>query len=367
MRLFRRKKRMPASLRFRGVSRSWPWSAAALVLLGVALVYIFPATAGDVYRWRDKSGVLHFSDTPPASGKAELISSSPPVEPPPPIKPSPAALAHPSLKPTQALAGGVFWRIDNGRSAPSFLLGTIHSADPRVLRWPSAIDDALQQSTSFVLEMELKADSFLTIGSAMMMTDGRDLADLLGPSDYQRLVEAMAEQPFPEAILRKMKPWVVLALLNQPKSGKGEFMDMRLYRQAISQGKAVIGLETAEEQLAVFDGLPIEDQVTLLRSTLKHLEDLPRMLDQMVDTYLAGDLDAIADLAQSFMTQDGTDLERRFLLRLNDERNTRMVKRMTPRIEQGGAFIAVGALHLTGPAGIIRQLRELGFRLTPVE
>jgi len=217
------------------------------------------------------------------------------------------------------------------------------------------------------MEMELKADSFMKIGSAMMFTDGQDLADLLGPSDYQRLVSAMTSQPLPEAVLRKMKPWVVLALLNQPPSGKGEFMDLRLYRQAVAMGKAVYGLETAEEQLAVFDGMSIEDQVTLLRATLNHLEDIPRMLAQLVDTYLAGDLDAIADLAQSFMTQDGTELEQRFLRRLNDERNIRMVQRMTPRIEQGGAFIAVGALHLTGPAGIIRQLTERGFRLTPVE
>ena len=91
------------------------------------------------------------------------------------------------------------------------------------------------------------------------------------------------------------------------------------------------------------------------------------MLDQLVDTYLAGDLEAIADLAQSFMKQNGNDLEERFLLRLNDERNNRMVQRMIPRIERGGAFIAVGALHLTGPAGILRQLAERGFRLTPVE
>ena len=340
---------------------AWFPGAANLALLMVATLFILPATAGDIYRWRDDSGILHFSDSPPASGKADLISTSPETGP------SPAIVSQPAPNQTDSLAGGVFWRIDNGLSAPSFLLGTIHSADPRVLQWPSAIDDALQQASSFVLEMELKADSFFKIGSTMMFTDGHDLADLLGPSDYRRLVAAMASQPFPEAILRKMKPWVLLAMLNQPKSRQGEFMDLRLYRRAISQGKAVFGLETAEEQLAVFDGLAMEDQVALLRSTLNHLGDLPRMADQMVDTYLTGNLEAIADLTQSFLKQDGTDLEQRFLLRLNDERNTRMVQRMMPRIEQGGAFIAVGALHLTGPAGIIRQLAERGLRLTPVD
>jgi uncharacterized protein YbaP (TraB family) len=316
----------------------------------LAILYILPATAGDIYRWRDEGGVLHFSDSPPASGNADLISSSQTTDPPQ------TAISLSATKPADSLTGGVFWRIDNGMSAPSFLLGTIHSADPRVLQWPSEIDEALQQASSFVMEMELNTDSFFKIGSAMMFTDGHDLADLLGPSDYRRLVAAMASQPLPEAILRKMKPWVLLAMLNQPKSGQGEFMDLRLYRQAIAQGKAVFGLETAEEQLAVFDGLSMDDQVDLLRSALNHLGELPRMLDQLVDTYLVGDLEAIAALAQSFMKQDGTDLEERFLLRLNDERNNRMVQRMIPRIEQGGAFIAVGALHLTGPAGILRQL-----------
>jgi uncharacterized protein len=344
------------------LSHSWPSEmAAGLVFVTLAILYILPATAGDIYRWRDEGGVLHFSDAPPVSGNADLISSSQTTDPPQ------AAISRPATYPAESLTGGVFWRIDNGISAPSFLLGTIHSADPRVLQWPSEIDEALQQASSFVMEMELDTDSFFKIGSAMMFTDGQDLADLLGPSDYRRLVAAMASQPLPEAILRKMKPWVLLAMLNQPKSGQGEFMDLRLYRQAMAQGKAVFGLETAEEQLAVFDGLSMDDQVDLLRSTLNHLGELPRMLDQLVDTYLVGDLEAIAALSQSFMKQDGTDLEERFLLRLNDERNNRMVQRMIPRIEQGGAFIAVGALHLTGPAGILRQLEARGFRLSPVD
>lgn len=362
MPFLRRKYGKSNPLRFRWrLSRSWFPGTAGLVLLILAILYILPATAGDIYRWRDEDGVLHFADSPPASGNADLISSSQTTDP------SHTAISRPATNPVDSLTGGVFWRIDNGISAPSFLLGTIHSADPRVLRWPSEIDEALQEANSFVLEMELKAESFFKIGGAMMFTDGHDLADLLGPTDYRRLVAAMASQPFPEAILRKMKPWVLMAMLNQPKSGQREFMDLRLYRQAIAQGKAVFGLETAEEQLAVFDGLSIEDQVDLLRSTLNHLGELPQMLDQLVDTYLAGDLEAIAHLAQSFMKQNGNDLEERFLLRLNDERNNRMVQRMIPRIERGGAFIAVGALHLTGPAGILRQLAERGFRLTPVE
>jgi uncharacterized protein YbaP (TraB family) len=332
-----------------------------LVILVAVMMGRLPASAEEIYRWQDAAGVRHFSDRPPATGSFEVISSSPVVDTPP------AAALPLETSPLAPVSGGVFWRIENGRSPPSYLLGTIHSADPRVLQWPAVIDDALQQASIFVMEMTLEANTFFTLGSAMMFSDDRDLADLLGPSDYQRLVDAMAAQPFPEAILRRMKPWVLMALLSQPNTGQGAFMDLRLYRQAVSQGKQVFGLESAEEQLAVFDGLPMDDQVTMLRSTLNQVEDLPRMIDQLTDTYLAGDLQAIADLARSYMQGEGTDLEQRIFRRLNDERNARMVQRMVPQVERGGAFIAVGALHLAGPTGIIQQLGERGFRLLPVQ
>jgi uncharacterized protein YbaP (TraB family) len=334
--------------------------AAGICLLAIWVCGLPRAAADEIYRWRDAGGVLHFSDAPPLSGEAVRISPEGPAELPPA-----GAASSPRPSPAGAPAG-VFWRIDKGLTPPSFLLGTIHSADPRVLHWPAAVDDALGQARCLILEISLDPDNFLKLGRAMMFTDDQDIADLLGPADYRRLVAAMAAQPVPETLLRKMKPWVLMALLGQPRNGSGEFMDLRLYRRAMAAGKTVIGLETIEEQLDVFDGLPLDDQVRLLRSTLDQVEDVPHLLAQMIDTYLDGDLDAIAALAASTSNKDAGDLERRLFERLNDARNNRMVERMMPRIEQGGAFIAVGALHLAGPHGIIRQLAARGCRMTPV-
>jgi len=331
-----------------------------LVCLLVVMLALPWAVADDIYRWRDANGVLHFSDRPPVSGVADLFS---------PAQDSDAertAATPPMPETAEALPNGVLWRIDNGRSVPSFLLGTIHSSDPRVLQWPSTVDNALQQTRCLVMEMTLEADSFLKLGNAMLFADGHDIAELLGTTDYRRLQAAMAEQPLPEAILRKMKPWVLMALLSQPKGASGEFMDMRLYRLALADGKDVFGLETADEQLAVFEDMALDDQVALLKATLDQAEDLPRMAAQLVDTYLTGDLTAIAALADAYMNGSGSTLEVRFMRRLNDERNARMMERMIPRIEEGDAFIAVGALHLAGTTGLIQQLAMRGYRLTPV-
>jgi uncharacterized protein YbaP (TraB family) len=38
-----------------------------------------------------------------------------------------------------------------------------------------------------------------------------------------------------------------------------------------------------------------------------------------------------------------------------------------PLLQDGSAFIAVGALHLVGPTGLVALLRERGYTVTAVE
>jgi uncharacterized protein len=49
-----------------------------------------------------------------------------------------------------------------------------------------------------------------------------------------------------------------------------------------------------------------------------------------------------------------------------DERNLRMVERMTDRLAEGGVFVAVGALHLPGERGILNLLAGRGYRISRV-
>ena len=335
-----------------------------LIVLAVALTLLTTSVpAGEVYRWRDAAGVLHFSDTPPDGPVEEVRSTEAAAIAPDPAPPDPAT-PEPAKTP-QRISGGVFWRIDLPQRPSSFLLGTIHSADPRVTAIKPAVAQAFAQAPVFVMEMDLNVESFLTMGASMMFTDGRDLERLLGREDFRKLAVAVAQHGIPEQLLRRMKPWAVLALLSQPKPQSGVFMDMLLYQRATAAGKTIVGLETAQEQIAVFNQMPMADQLALLRASLDQADQMAAMQERMITTYLTGDLDAIAALTQEFIGPDPSGLNRRFLQRLNDERNDRMLTRMTPHIDSGGAFIAVGALHLTGERGLIRQLRARGYRLAP--
>jgi uncharacterized protein YbaP (TraB family) len=43
-----------------------------------------------------------------------------------------------------------------------------------------------------------------------------------------------------------------------------------------------------------------------------------------------------------------------------------MAARAAPLLAAGGAFIAVGALHLTGKAGLVERFRAAGYRVVAV-
>jgi uncharacterized protein YbaP (TraB family) len=47
-------------------------------------------------------------------------------------------------------------------------------------------------------------------------------------------------------------------------------------------------------------------------------------------------------------------------------RNETMAERSAPLLAKGGAFIAVGALHLPGKGGLIARFRALGYRVVNV-
>ncbi|MEJ2452394.1 MAG: TraB/GumN family protein [Gammaproteobacteria bacterium] len=88
---------------------------------------------------------------------------------------------------------------------------------------------------------------------------------------------------------------------------------------------------------------------------------MPAFLQSLIDLYLARDLAGLEAInnqqLQSADAKLAADVEQRLIL----TRNHRMVMRMQARLQEGYAFIAVGALHLPGEQGILKLLEEHGY------
>lgn len=257
---------------------------------------------------------------------------------------------------------GLLFRVvpPNG-GVPSFLFGTIHSEDPRVLALPTPVRMNLDRARALVLEVVPDAEAMSASVGAMTYDDGRVLSDMVPEDVYRDSIAALVARGLPEVAVRSFKPWAVMMLLSMPVAKTGQFLDLALYERALANGTPVLGLETMDEQLAVFEGLEQADQVSLLRETLASLPELPAMFQSLIDAYERRDLAALMQLGDDYLGSADAELARRFHAVLIDTRNARMVQRMLPMIGQGGYFIAVGALHLPGSGGVLDRLASAGY------
>ena len=263
---------------------------------------------------------------------------------------------------------GLLWRIEEAGAPPSHIFGTIHLADPRVTTLPPAVARELDRARSLTLEAGIDPAGVLALAGRMVFDDGRDLPAVAGPELFERAAKLATGLGLPEPLLRQFRPWAVAVLLSVPQQDPMNVLDVVLERRAAAQGKPIHELETLNEQLGVLEGLSQEEQVALLRQAVDEYERMPRQIARLVDAYLARDLARIWRVSQESAGAGEEDrrLNEVFTRRLLHDRNARMAERAEARLREGGAFIAVGALHLYGRGGVLSLLESRGWRVTRV-
>ena len=276
----------------------------------------------------------------------------------------------PSVAPlvTDASESGraVLWKVERAGLRPSYVFGTIQSADPRVAELSPAVIKAFQLSNVFAMELIPDRAALTRMSASMFVTHGPNLKELLGDAYFAKTAAAMSHYNIGPDVLLKLKPWVVFTALTMPKPEEGMFLDVILYGAALSDGKYVHGLETADEQVAIFEGIHMDDQVAILKDVVDHYQSLSGINREMVTRYTEGDLSAVAALQDKYLATQDQRLIRSYRQHTVDNRNLRMVERIVPRIEEQNAFIAIDAGLLPGDQGVLHLLEQRGYRISPV-
>ena len=260
----------------------------------------------------------------------------------------------------------LLWKIEKNNLAPSYLYGTIHSDDPRIVDVASVVVEAISNTQTFAMEMVIDTETEQKAGMSLFFRDGRTLDRVAGKDLYQRTINALAKRGIETQIARMMKPWGAYSILNMPEAQTKVFLDVVLMNKAREFDKNIIGLETVEEQIATFDSLDMSIQLDLLETCLDNMELLQMLLKESIEVYLDRDLVGIEHLNERFMQLSSPDAAKVFDHKVIVERNKRMVKRSLPLLNKGTVFIAVGALHLPGDSGLISMFRSQGYTLTAV-
>lgn len=276
-----------------------------------------------------------------------------------------------------AVAGPFLWRIEG--TTDSYLFGTIHSANPDLNRLPAVVARSFDQADEFYGELELDSATLQHTAALFRLPAGETLRNQL-PPPLQTRTDALLRRLNPALTLDALavlKPWALIATLavveDQLRFPGLPVMDLRLYSDARSEGKPTGGLETPEEQAAVFEQLDPEEQMQLLEATLTYMEQAldedGSILDETYAAYGSGD-------PEQFRTLMSKQMELPLMMKLKlerlllNERNERMAKRIAQLVSEHperSYFFAVGAAHFSGGQALQHQLRRLGVKVLPVE
>jgi uncharacterized protein YbaP (TraB family) len=263
---------------------------------------------------------------------------------------------------------GVLWRIHYRDQPPSHVFGTIHVADPRLAALPALVAQAFASARS--LTLEFTADRFARerFLEAALYPEPQTLEDEIGARDFERVVERLAPLGLSRALIRKLKPWGVLINLRIPRGatpGAWPTLDEQLLSGARSRRLPLYTMESVGEQIFTFDEFPMASQVALLRDALEHEAELIEMAGRTLDAYLARDLDGIWRIQADFVRRHPQIAPHNavFVKRVIYDRSVVMAYRMQRQLRQGNAFVALGALHLHGPKGVLNLLEQDGFRV----
>jgi hypothetical protein len=111
------------------------------------------------------------------------------------------------------------------------------------------------------------------------------------------------------------------------------------------------------------ENMPIAYQLVLLDQALSDYQHVDEIHDEMVDVYLSGELSALDRLSDQQFSQLEPGIRDYFLREGIAERNHRMIEKLLPLLQESRVFVAIGALHLPGPDGILALLRDQGYSL----
>lgn len=260
------------------------------------------------------------------------------------------------------------WEVTAPDGAKGWVFGTVHAL-PDGLDWKTpAIDRAVKQSGTLVLEIVDPADekaaraTFVRLGT----TPGQPPLDARVEAKLQpALRSALARTGLDRRQFASLEDWAAALTLSfalEASNGNdpGNGADRALL--AAAGERPVVGLETLESQLGLFDALPARDQRSLLEAVLE--ESAGGESDKrLVKAWAEGDVATLDREAHAGMLAD-----QRLREALLVSRNRRWADQVAAMLTAGKRpFVAVGAAHVAGIDGLPEMLAARGFAVKRVQ
>lgn len=264
------------------------------------------------------------------------------------------------------------WRVSDADNS-LYLMGSFHALKPSDYPLSKAVNDAYADAELLAFEIapeQLQSPELVrAMQQSAMLPATQSLQGMLPENTWQDLLRWQRKNPdTPLASLQRLKPWyAALIIANTQSQAQGFEPELGLDRHFMNKAKTVrkpsIGLEQMQDQIALLNGMKPAAQLQLLQEALGDSGN-PRNaeLERLRALWVSGDAEELEEITVTKMRREYPDLYQS----INVARNQAwlpQLRRLLDDEREADVMVVVGALHLLGPDGLVRQLQANGYKV----
>ncbi|MDP2041457.1 MAG: TraB/GumN family protein [Algoriphagus sp.] len=258
----------------------------------------------------------------------------------------------------------LLWKVSgNGLEKESFLFGTIHIICKSDFLMDERIINAFESAEQLFLELDMSDPQLQLKMQQVSLNPGMKNIKAEMDESAASALDAFLLENYGAGLaqLGILKPFVLssMVMLKALPCTEIESYEGYFTSRAGEAEMPIVGLETVEFQVGIFDQIPRDLQLKELVKLVTE-EGAQQEFQTMISAYLAEDILAL----DQAMTNSGMMADYRSILL--EERNKNWVPQMEEAMKAKSIFMAVGAGHLGGDFGVISLLRKAGYSVEPI-
>lgn len=267
----------------------------------------------------------------------------------------------------------VLYRISgNAVAAPSYILATNRMVDMTFLDTIPNVFKCFSDCNKVLTEFAMQDyEAIAALRQAALLPDSVKLQNFYTDEQYQEIDEGLRiNLGMGLDKLGRMKPSYLAEMYRNELMKRWldydeeRSMETFFEKVALQSNIPVYGLDDVGETMyMLFDREPFHWQCEELLKVVEYPEKEVRFERSILEMYRYGRL---ADMAYFVKAPDNQTSISFSDYKVYSQRNKQWVKRLTPYLKEGRAFITLNAIYLGGDDGLLAQLKAAGFRVKAV-
>ena len=267
----------------------------------------------------------------------------------------------------------VLYRISgNSAAAPSYILATNRMVDITFIDTIPNTFKCYAECNKVITEFAMQDyEAIAALRQAALLPDSVQLRNFYSDEQYHEIDDALRiNLGMGLDKLGRMKPSYLAEMLRSELMKRwlhydeDRTMETFFERVALENNTPVYGLDDVGETMyMLFDREPFHWQCEELQKVVEYPEKEVRLERQLLEMYRYGRL---ADMAYLVKSPDNMTSLSYSDYQIYAKRNKVWVKRLTPYLKEGKAFITLNAIYLGSEDGLLAQLKAAGYRVKAV-